>query len=68
MKFTGSDTVEAHLHNLFTSEASARSAQLSPSLARRGGRIAILGWNYVTDPTNPRFLRFLFGLPTGCGR
>lgn len=39
MSFNESDTVEAHLSD-FLGPASVRPAQLSPGLARIGGRIA----------------------------
>lgn len=54
MSFTESNTVEAHLRDLLAGQASARLAQLSPGLARTGGKIAGLGWHYVGPADLPR--------------
>lgn len=54
MTFTEANTVEAHLRDLLAGAASDRSANLAPGLARSGGRIAGLGWNYVAPADLPR--------------
>lgn len=43
MTLNESNTVEAHLRDLFAGSASARRSKLSPGLARMGGNIAGLG-------------------------
>lgn len=47
MTFNEANSVEAHLRDVLAGAASARSAQLSPGLARIGGKIAGLGPRYV---------------------
>ncbi|RWQ45674.1 MAG: HsdR family type I site-specific deoxyribonuclease [Mesorhizobium sp.] len=51
MTFTESNTVEAYLRDLLAGPVPARPTLLSPGLARRGGKIAGLGWHYVA-PAN----------------
>ncbi|WP_091741905.1 type I restriction endonuclease subunit R [Phenylobacterium immobile] len=54
MKFTESNTVEAHLRDLLAGAPSPRPAPLSIGLARAGGKIAGLGWHYFAPADLPR--------------
>lgn len=54
MTFNESNTVEAHLRDLVAGVASARPAQFATGFARSGGKIAGLGWHYVTPADLPR--------------
>lgn len=54
MTFTEANTVEAHLRDLLAGAASARPVHPSIGLARPGGKIAGLGWHYVSPADLPR--------------
>jgi len=54
MSFNEANTVEAHLRDLLCGQASAPSTGLSPGLARLGGRVAGLGWHFISSGDLPR--------------
>lgn len=54
MTFTESNTVEAHLRDLLAGSDSARPTHVSPGFARKGGKVAGLGWHFVAAPNLSR--------------
>lgn len=54
MTFTEANTVEAHFRDLLCGAAAVRPAPLSFGLARSGGKITGLGWNYIGPADLPR--------------
>ncbi|WP_156348157.1 HsdR family type I site-specific deoxyribonuclease [Sphingomonas sp. Leaf34] len=53
-RFNEGNTVEAHLCDILVGRSSFRPKDLSAGLARSGGKVAGLGWHYVSPVDLPR--------------